>query len=269
MSKTSSSQKALIAIVGIYVAILVLAPLAALCYAVFGSGLTDLFGALARSQFPAAFGRTAFIAVVVVAVHAVFGTIVAWVLVRHRFPGRDLVNAAVDLPFAVSAVVVGYMFLLLFGRNGALGPVLSQLDIQIVFALPGMILATAFVTLPFMIRELIPVLTAFSEEQERAAHTLGAGGWLTFRRVTFPAIRRGFYYGVGLTFARALGEFGAVLVVGGGVVGRTDTATIFIYQALEGRKELEAYSAALLLGLCSVAVIILTEYLSRRKEEPS
>ena len=167
------------------------------------------------------------------------------------------------MPFAVSPVVVGYM-LLLFGRNGLLAPLLNLLDIQVAFALPGMILATLFVTLPFMIRELVPVLEAFGVQQEQAAATLGASGWQTFWRVTLPALRWGFIYGMTLTFARALGEFGAVLVIGGGVQGRTETATLFIYRALDERQYVAAYSAALLLGLLSLLLVLGTDFLRRR-----
>ena len=137
-----------------------------------------------------------------------------------------MINGLIDLPFAVSPVVVGYMLLLLFGRQGLLAPVLQALDIRVAFAVPGMVLATLFVTLPFMIRELVPVLEAFGVQQEQAAATLGASGWTTFWRITLPALRWGFIYGVTLTLARALGEFGAVLVIGGGIQGRTETATL-------------------------------------------
>jgi len=206
------------------------------------------------------------IALIVVAVHVAFGTIVAWVLVRHRFPGRSVLNALIDLPFAMSAVVVGYMLLLLFGRRGLLAPILQALDIQVAFAVPGMVLATLFVTLPFMIRELMPVLEEFDIEQERAAATLGASSWQTFRLVTLPALRWGFVYGIILTFARALGEFGAVLVIGGGVQGRTETATLYIFRALDERQYVGAYSAALVLGLCSL-LLVLGADLIRRKQE--
>ena len=170
------------------------------------------------------------------------------------------------MPFAVSPVVVGYMLLLLFGRNGLLAPVLTAFDIKVAFALPGMILATLFVSLPFMVRELIPVLEAFSVKQEQAAALLGANGWQTFRFVTFPAIRWGFVYGLTLTFARALGEFGAVLVVGGGIEGRTETTTLFIYRALDERQYAGAYSAALLLGLFSIILVVGTDLWRRRIE---
>jgi sulfate transport system permease protein len=169
------------------------------------------------------------------------------------------------MPFAVSPVVVGYMLLLLFGRNGLLAPILTALNIQVAFALPGMIIATLFVTLPFMVRELIPVLEAFGVQQEQAAATLGASGLQTFRYVTLPAIRWGFIYGVTLTFARALGEFGAVLVIGGGIQGRTETATLFIYRSLDERQYIGAYSAALVLGLFSLILVVGSELLRRRE----
>jgi sulfate transport system permease protein len=159
------------------------------------------------------------------------------------------------------------MLLLLFGRRGLLGPLLQQWDIQIAFALPGMILATLFVTLPFMVRELMPVLEAFGVRQEQAAATMGATGWQTFWFVTLPALRWGFIYGLTLTFARALGEFGAVLVVGGGVQGRTETATLYIFRALDEREYIGAYSAALLLGLVSLILMIGVD-LWRRRSQP-
>jgi sulfate transport system permease protein len=158
------------------------------------------------------------------------------------------------------------MLLLLFGRNGLLAPLLTVLNIKVAFALPGMILATLFVTLPFMVRELVPILQSFGVQQEQAAATLGASGWQIFWRVTLPALRWGFIYGITLTFARALGEFGAVLVIGGGVQGRTETATLFIYRALDERDTVGAYSAALLLGLFSLLIVMGTDLLRKRGE---
>lgn len=256
----------LIAIVMGYVGALIIAPLAALMTGAFEQGLGAIVWALAQPDVVDGFALTLFICVVAVLVHTVFGTIVAWVLVRCRFPGRRLVNGLIDLPFAVSPVVVGYMLLLLFGRNGLLALLLAALDIKVAFALPGMILATLFVTLPFMVRELMPVLESFGVEQEQAAATLGATGWQTFWLVTFPALRWGFIYGVVLTFARALGEFGAVLVIGGGIQGRTETATLYIFRALEERQYVGAYSAALVLGLFSLILVIGADLL-RRKEK--
>lgn len=259
-------RRLLIAIVMGYVGALIIAPLAALMAGAFEQGLGAIVWTLGQPDVVDGFALTLFICVVAVLVHTVFGTIVAWVLVRCRFPGQRLVNGLIDLPFAVSPVVVGYMLLLLFGRNGLLAPLLAALDIKVAFALPGMILATLFVTLPFMVRELMPVLESFGVEQEQAAATLGANGWQTFWLVTFPALRWGFIYGVVLTFARALGEFGAVLVIGGGIQGRTETATLYIFRALEERQYVGAYSAALVLGLFSLILVIGADLL-RRKEK--
>lgn len=255
----------LITLVILYVAFLILTPITALAFGAFEKGIGEIISSLNHPDVFLAFWNTLWISLVVVTVHAIFGTLVAWVFVRHRFPGRNLINGLVDMPFAVSPVVAGYMLLLLFGRNGILAPVIEPLGIQVAFAMPGILLATMFVTLPFMIRELIPVLEAFDTRQEKAAATLGANGWQTFWRVTFPALRWGMIYGITLTFARALGEFGAVLVIGGGVQGRTETTTLFIYRALEERQYIGAYSAALVLGLFSLILVLGSDWLRRRK----
>ena len=255
----------LITIVVVYVAFLILTPITALALGAFEKGFGEIISSLNQPEVLLAFWNTLWISLVVVTIHAIFGTLVAWVFVRHRFPGRNLINGLVDMPFAVSPVVAGYMLLLVFGRNGILAPLVERLGIQVAFAMPGIVLATLFVTLPFMIRELIPVLEAFDRRQEKAAATLGANGWQTFWRVTFPALRWGMIYGITLTFARALGEFGAVLVIGGGVQGRTETATLFIYRALDERQYIGAYSAALALGLFSLILVLGSDWLRRRK----
>jgi len=255
----------LISLVIFYVAFLILTPILALTAGAFEKGFGEVVDSLNHPDVFLAFWNTLWVSLVVVTIHTIFGTLVAWVFVRHRFPGRNLINGLVDMPFAVSPVVAGYMLLLLFGRNGILAPVVEASGIQIAFAMPGMVLATLFVTLPFMIRELIPVLEAFDTRQEKAAATLGANGWQTFWRVTFPALRWGMIYGITLTFARALGEFGAVLVIGGGVQGRTETATLFIYRALDERQYIGAYSAALLLGLFSLVLVLGSDWLRRKR----
>jgi len=256
----------LITLVVAYVAFLIVTPIAALAVGAFEKGIGKIISSLNQPDVFLAFWNTIWISLVVVTIHAIFGTLVAWVFVRHRFPGRNLINGLVDMPFAVSPVVAGYMLLLLFGRNGMLAPVIDALGIQVAFAMPGMVLATLFVTMPFMIRELVPVLEAFDIRQEKAAATLGATGWQTFWRVTFPALRWGMIYGITLTFARALGEFGAVLVIGGGVQGRTETATLFIYRALDERQYIGAYSAALVLGLFSLILVLGSDWLRRKRE---
>jgi sulfate transport system permease protein len=264
-NKAKLGKWTLISLVVAYVAFLIVTPITALAIGAFEKGIGASIASLNDSAVLKAFWNTLWISLVVVIIHTIFGTLVAWVFVRHRFPGRNLINGLVDMPFAVSPVVAGYMLLLLFGRNGMLAPVIDALNIQVAFAMPGMVLATLFVTLPFMIRELIPVLEAFNTQQEKAAATLGANSWQTFWRVTFPALRWGMIYGITLTFARALGEFGAVLVIGGGVQGRTETATLFIYRALDERQYIGAYSAALALGLFSLILVMGSDWL-RRKE---
>ena len=264
-NKTKLGKWTLITIVIAYVAFLIVTPIAALAWGAFERGIAASISSLNHPEVFTAFWNTLWISLVVVTIHTIFGTIVAWVFVRHRFPGRNLINGLIDMPFAVSPVVAGYMLLLLFGRNGILAPVVEALGIQVAFAMPGMVLATLFVTMPFMIRELIPVLKAFNIQQEKAAATLGANPWQTFWKVTFPALRWGMIYGITLTFARALGEFGAVLVIGGGVQGRTETATLFIYRALDERQYIGAYSAALALGLFSLILVLGSDWLRQRK----
>jgi len=264
-NKSKLGKWTLIGLVVAYVAFLIVTPISALVVGAFQKGIGASIASLNDPDVFVAFWNTLWISLVVVIIHTVFGTVVAWIFVRHRFPGRNLINGLIDMPFAVSPVVAGYMLLLLFGRNGMLAPVIDALGIRVAFAMPGMVLATLFVTLPFMIRELIPVMEAFNTQQEKAAATLGANGWQTFWRVTFPALRWGMIYGITLTFARALGEFGAVLVIGGGVQGHTETATLFIYRALDERQYIGAYSAALALGLFSLILVLGSDWLRQRE----
>jgi sulfate transport system permease protein len=268
-SKTISKEspwirRVLVGLVVSYVGILIILPIISLIVGAFQDGLGAILQVLSQPDVLKAFWLTLLISLAVVVVHLIFGTLTAWIFVRDRFPGRNLINGLINLPFAISPVVVGYMLLLLFGRNGLFAPVLEALGIRVVFAVPGMVLATLFVTLPFMIRELIPVIENLGINQEQAAATMGANGWQIFWRVTFPALRWGIIYGVMLTFARALGEFGAILVVGGGIQGRTETATLYIYRALDERQYIGAYSAALLLGLISFTLVIGTDLIRRR-----
>ncbi|MBN1264807.1 MAG: molybdate ABC transporter permease subunit [Anaerolineales bacterium] len=247
-----------------YVGFLIATPVTALIYNAFSAGIGEILKTLSQPELWQAFRLTIVISLIVVAFHTIFGTLTAWMLVRDRFPGRRLLNGLIDLPFAVSPVVVGYMLLLLFGRNGLFAPLLESLGIKVAFAVPGMILATLFVTLPFMIRELIPVLENLDHSQEQAAATMGANNWQIFWKVIFPALRWGILYGVMLTFARALGEFGAVLVIGGGIQGRTETATLFIYRALDERQYISAYTTALVLGLMSFLLVYTTDRIRHR-----
>jgi len=249
-----------------YLGVLVLWPLLAVLRGAFAEGLGPFAMVFTDPVVLRAFGLTVGIALIAVTVNGVFGLIIAWVLVRDSFPGRALLNGVIDLPFVVSPVIVGYMVLLLFGRDGWLTPLANALGTRVAFALPGMVLATVFVTLPFVTRELMPVLREIGTEGEDAAGTLGAGGWTVFRRITLPGVRWGLAYGLVLTLARALGEFGAVLVAGGAVTGRTETATLFIYRSLDERHYTEAYAAAVTLGAVSFAILFGMELVRRRRD---
>jgi sulfate transport system permease protein len=195
--------------------------------------------------------------IVAVPLNTVFGILCALAIVRQRFRGRAVLNALVDLPFAVSPVVVGLALVLVYGRrDGWIGQWLADHGIQVIFSTPGMILATIFVSLPFVVREVVPVLREIGTEQEQAAATLGAGGLQTFFRITLPAIRWGVAYGVVLTTARALGEFGALSVVSGKLSGRTETATLFVENRYQRFDEVAAYSASVVLALLALATLL-------------
>jgi sulfate transport system permease protein len=188
--------------------------------------------------------------------NTVFGVICALAIVRQRFPGKGVMNALVDLPLALSPVVVGLAFLLLYSRTGWFGGWLMDHGIHVVFALPGMILVTIFVSLPFVVREVVPVLREIGTEQEQAAATLGASGWQTFRRVTLPAIRWAIAYGVVLTTARALGEFGAVSVISGHIVGKTETMTLHVEEQYQQFDYVGAYAASVVLAMIAIATLV-------------
>jgi sulfate/thiosulfate transport system permease protein len=242
-----------------YTILLLLAPLLAISWGALSSGLDASWQAITSPDALHALQLTLILALLASALNAVFGLCAAWVLVRDQFRGRAFLNALVDLPFAISPVIAGLMIILLFGRQGWLEALPEALGFRVVFALPGMLLATVFVSLPFVIREVMPVLRHLGTEQEEAAYTLGASGWQAFWHVTLPAIRWGLLYGVSLTFARALGEFGAVLVVSGGVSGMTETATLFIFRSMDDRNYTAAYSMALVLALISFCALVLIE----------
>ena len=254
---TRPGQIALVAIVILYIGILLGAPLAAVGQRAFASGIDAVIKALTDKDVLAAFRLTGLLVLAATVINTLAGIALAWVLVRQRFPGRDLINGLVDLPFVVSPVIIGYVIIIVFGRQGWF----PDLPIQIAFSWPGMLLVTVFVSLPFVTREVMPVLAALTREQEEAAQTLGASPLLTFRRVVLPAIWPGVLYGIVLTLARALGEFGAVAVAGGGIQGVTETATIYIFRALHDRNAIGAYSLAIVLGLASIIILLLMNLL--------
>ncbi len=237
-------------------ALLILVPSVALLRQVLAGGLRPFLETLATPEVRRAFGLTLGITALATVVNTIFGVALALVLVRQRFWGRALLDGVVDLPFAVSPVVAGLMLIVLYGPEGWMGRGLESAGFKVIYAIPGMILATLFVTVPFVVRELVPILRELGEEHEQAAYTLGAGRWRTFWSVTLPSIRWGVAYGVTLTVARSLGEFGAVLVVSGNLIGNTQTATLFIHDGIESPHTEGAYAASLILAAVSFVLLV-------------
>ncbi len=244
----------LAAVVG-WLVLLLLVPLGALVATVAAS-FGDVAAALRTEDALDALWLSVAVAAASVVLNGVFGVAGALVLVRQRFVGRRLLDAMIDLPLALSPVMTGLAFLLLFGRSGLLRPAFDTVGLQVAFAWPSVLLATLFVTLPFTLREVALVLEELGDAEEQAAATLGASAWQTFWQVTRPNVRGGLVLGATLTAARALGEFGAVLVVGGSIAGRTQTATTYIHAAIEERQEPAAFGMALLLVGAAVALLL-------------
>jgi sulfate/thiosulfate transport system permease protein len=240
-----------------YLALLLGIPVALVFINACQDGVGAAWDAVTTPEAQHAFYLTFVMVIVAVPLNTIFGVLCALAIVRQRFRGRALLNTLVDLPFAVSPVVVGLALILVYGRrDGWVGEWFADQGIQIIFSTPGMILATMFVSLPFVVREVIPVLREIGTEQEQAAATLGAGGLQTFFRVTLPAIRWGVAYGVVLTTARALGEFGAVAVVSGRLSGQTETATLFVDNRVQRFDETGAYAASVVLALLALATLL-------------
>ena len=249
----------------LYLCVVVLVPLSTLALRASALSWADALRVVASPRALASY-RLSFGASLAAAVaNVLFGVLVAWVLARYRFPGRALVHAVVDLPFALSPVTVGLACVILFGPGGWFAPFFQARGIQVIFALPSMVLVTIFICLPFTIREVVPVLEEIGLDEEDASRTLGASVWHTFFRVTLPNIRWALAYGVALTTARAIGEIGAVLVVSGLLQGKTETATLFIYRAYEDRQTPEAYVVALVLAGVSVLLLLAIEFFRHRE----
>jgi sulfate/thiosulfate transport system permease protein len=246
-----------------YLAGLLVVPVGLIVYRAFEDGVGDFFAAITTPEAMHALWLTLIIAVIAVPANTVFGVLCALAIVRRRFRGHGLVNSIVDLPLALSPVVVGLALVLVYGRNGWWGGWLIDNGFQVIFALPGMVLATIFVSLPFVVREVVPVLREIGDEQEEASATLGASSWQTFWRVTLPAIRWGVAYGVVLTTARALGEFGAVSVVSGRSAGRTETMTLHVEERFQAIEVQDAYASSVVLALLAVATLLAMTLLRR------
>lgn len=249
-------RAALLALAVTYVGILLLAPLIGIAYVALRPGLSIFSETFSDPRVQHAFLLTGIITACTLFVTTLFGVVVAWILSRDNFRGKKILNALVDLPFAVSPVTVGVMVVLLFGPAGWFESWINAAGIQVLFALPSMVLVTIFISIPFVIRGVVPVLQELGEDEEEAAHTLGASPLQSFFKVTLPNIKWGLAYGVALTTSRALGEVGAVLIVSGAIQNQTETATTFVLFALEERLDSQAYLVAL--TLAAVSVLLLT-----------
>jgi sulfate transport system permease protein len=247
-----------------YLALVLVLPVGAVVWRAFAGGAAQVWQAVTAPDALHAFWLTVLIAAIAVPLNTLFGVACAVVLVRHRFPGKRLLDAVIDLPFAISPVVIGLALILVYGQDGWLGGWLASRGVQVIFSLPGMVIATVFVSLPYVVREVAPVLREVGTEQEEAAWTLGASPLRTFLRVTLPSIRWGVAYGVVLTTARALGEFGAVTIVSGRLAGQTETMTLYVENRFEGFDLVGAYAAALVLAGLALLILLAMTGLNRR-----
>ncbi|MFC9555380.1 sulfate ABC transporter permease subunit CysW [Rhodococcus sp. NPDC056960] len=259
MKLSGSTRITLRAVALLYLFGLLVVPIVIILFRTFENGIGAFVESISTPAAISALNLSLLIVAIVVPVNVVFGIVTALALVRGRFPGRGLVQAVVDLPFAVSPIVVGVSLILLWGANGWFGG-LESLGFKVIFGLPGMVIATLFVTLPFVVREVEPVLHEIGEEQEQAAATLGASRWQTFWLITLPAIRWGLTYGVVLTVARSLGEFGAVIMVSSGFPGVSQTLTLLVHSRyIDDHNTFGAYSAAtLLMGIALITLLLMT-----------
>ena len=266
MTTTRGSRLTLRVVALAYVLGLLALPILVILYRTFEPGLDTFIESIRTPAAISALNLSLTIVAIVVPLNVVFGVVTAIALVRWRVPGRGLIQAVVDLPFAVSPIVVGVSLIMLWGASGWFGGLEGSTGVKVIFGLPGMVLATLFVTLPFVVREVEPVLHEIGTEQEQAASTLGASGWQTFWRITLPAIRWGLTYGVVLTVARALGEFGAVIMVSSGFPGVSQTLTLLVHSRyIDDHNTYGAYAAATLLMGLAVATLLLMTLLDRKR----
>jgi sulfate transport system permease protein len=266
MDRTRAGRLSLRFVALLYLGAVLLAPVAIVVYKTLEPGLAAVWDSVTTPAAIHAFWLTIEVTAIAVPLNAVVGVITAMALVRGRLPGRRLVEALIDLPFAISPVVVGLALVLLYGRQGWFGHALASAGVQVLFSFPGILLATIFVTLPFVVREVAPVLREVGEDQEQAASTLGASRWQTFRLITLPAIRWGLVYGIVLSTARAIGEFGAVSVVSGKISGETETLTLLVEKRFQNFDLAGAYAASTLLAFIALATLAGMVLANRRKE---
>jgi sulfate/thiosulfate transport system permease protein len=266
LTETTGARMLLIALALGFLALFLLLPLIVVATEALRWGLKAYWAAITEPQALAAIRLTLLVAAVVVPLNAIFGLAAAWAITKFRFTGKNLLITLIDVPFSISPVIGGLVFVLLFGLQGVLGPWLAAHDIKIIFAIPGIIIATMFVTLPFVARELIPLMQKQGTDYEEAALMLGAGGWQTLWRVTLPNIKWGLLYGVVLCNGRALGEFGAVAVVSGHIAGLTTTMPLQVEVLYNDFNFAAAFAVASLLTLMAFATLLFKIALERRAE---
>jgi len=254
----------LIAIAVIFMAVIIVLPLLVVFVEAFRRGATVYFASFADRNAQAAIRLTLLVAVIAVPLNLVFGVAAAWAVAKYEFWGKAFLTTLVDLPFSISPVVSGMVYVLIFGAQGWLGPWLEANHIQVIFAVPGIVLATIFVTFPFIARELIPLMQDQGSQDEEAALSLGATGWQTFWRVTLPNIKWGLLYGVLLCNARAMGEFGAVSVLSGKILGKTETMPLYIESLYNGNKFAAAFAVASLLAMLALLTLLIKTVLEYR-----
>lgn len=248
-----------------YLALLLVIPLGYMMIETFSDGLGPVLESVTEPDSLSALRLTLLTVAIAVPLNTVFGIACALLLVRSNMRGKAFINALIDMPFAISPIVIGLALVLVYGQNGWFGQELAAMGIQVIFSTPGIVIAVVFVSLPFVAREVVPVLQEVGDDQERAAETLGSGSWNTFWRITLPSIRWGVSYGIVLTMARALGEFGAVSVVSGKVSGQTETLPLYVQKQFETFQSVGAYTSSLILAAIALATLLAMN-LMRRKE---
>jgi len=266
MAQSRKGRWGLRGIVLFYLSALLIVPIGMIVYQTFEAGFVDSFKAAFSEQGVAALKLTLLTVVIAVPCNTVFGILAAIVIVRQKWHGRALFNTLIDIPFAISPVVIGLSLLLLYGPLEPVGGFFLDNGIRIIFSTPGIVLACIFVSLPFVVREVVPVLQEVGDDQEQAATTLGANWWQTFRRITLPSIRWGVTYGVVISTARVLGEFGAVYVVSGRISGQTETLPLFVRKQFEVLDSGGGYAAAMVLAVIALVTLFAMNLANRRKD---
>lgn len=250
----------------LYLGLIIIFPVGMVLWRTFQGGVAPVIDALTEPHALQAIWLTLLIVAIAVPLNTVFGVLCAIMIARHNFRGKGLLNAVIDLPLSVSPVVIGLALIIVYGRRGWFGGWLLDHGIAVIFSTPGMVIATVFVSLPFVVREVVPVLREIGTEQEQAARTLGAGPVQTFRYITLPAIRAGIGYGVVLTMARAIGEFGAVSIVSGRIAGRTETMTLYVEDRFQSFDLTAAYALSVVMALMALATLLAMNLLGKQRE---